>query len=183
LSDRHGALDARRGDVSQTERKRAQRIKQAPEGAPEPSEERSTLVATDIMTENPRTVGENDPIGDAAEALESMDVRHLPVVSDEGDLVGMLSDRDLGAMARQFSEGDDAAHLRLTRSRVPVARVMSSDVACVDTDASVAEIVETMVERRVGAVPVVDGEGQVVGMISYVDVLRAVPVRRSRKRG
>jgi PAS domain-containing protein len=91
--------------VSPTERKRAQRIERAPESAPEPSEERSPLVATDIMTENPRTIGVNVPIGDAAEVLESTEVRHLPVVSDEGDLVGMLSDRSNDAITMQALDG------------------------------------------------------------------------------
>jgi CBS-domain-containing membrane protein len=41
--------------------------------------------------------------------------------------------------------------------------------------APVAEVVETMLEHKVGAIPMVDGEGQVVGINGYVDVLRAMP--------
>lgn len=136
------------------------------------------LAAAEIMTENPRTIGVNDSIADAMEALQSMDVRHLPVVDDDGELVGMLSDRDLGRLARQFTEGADAVQVLLTHGRIPVGRAMSGDVAYVDSDADISEIVQIMLERRVGAVPVVDGDGQVVGIISYVDVLRAVPFPR-----
>jgi acetoin utilization protein AcuB len=99
------------------------------------------------MTQNPRTVGMDAPLDDAVEALQSLEVRHLPVVNAQGELVGMLSDRDLGALARLFTEGSDAQHLMLTRARVPVARVMSSDVADADTESTLAEIVETRLPR------------------------------------
>jgi acetoin utilization protein AcuB len=137
----------------------------------------SKLVVEDIMTKNPRTIGLNDSAGDAIEALQSMDVRHLPVVDDQGELLGMISDRDLGSWARQFSEGEDARRNIVTLSAVRVANIMSSDAACVDMDADVGEIVETMLERKVGALPVVDGQNRVVGIVSYVDLLRVMPFR------
>jgi CBS domain-containing membrane protein len=145
---------------------------------PEPAGE---LLAEDIMTENPRTIGVNDPVGDAIDALQSMGVRHLPVVDDQGELVGMVSDRDLGSWARQFSEGELAGRSIVTLSAVPVGHIMSSDVASVDTDADVAEMVDTMLERNVGALPVVDGEGRPVGIVSYVDLLRALPFPRATR--
>jgi CBS domain-containing protein len=137
----------------------------------------SKQVAEDIMTKNPRTIGPNDSAGDAIEALQSMDVRHLPVVDAQGELVGMLSDRDLGSWARQFSEGEDARRSIVTLTSVPVVNIMSGDAASVDTDADVGEIVETMLERKVGALPVVDSEDKVVGIVSYVDLLRGMPIR------
>jgi acetoin utilization protein AcuB len=136
------------------------------------------LAAAEIMTENPRTLRVDDPIADAMEALHSMGVRHLPVVDDHGELVGMLSDRDLGRLARQFTQGGDAVEVLLTHGRIPVGRAMSTDVAYVDAETDISEIVQIMLERKVGAVPVVDRDGQVVGIISYVDVLRAVPFPR-----
>ena len=66
----------------------------------------------------------------------------------------------------------------LTLNAVPVSHILSSGVACVDTDADVVDIVETMLERNVGALPVVNGEGQPVGIGSYVDLLRALPFPR-----
>ena len=128
--------------------------------------------AEDIMTKDPRTIDVNATAGDAIEALQSIDVRHLPVVDRQGELVGMVSDRDLGSWARQFSEGEDALRSIETLSTVGVADIMSSDPACVETDADVDEIVETMLDRKVGALPVVDDQDRVVGIVSYVDLLR-----------
>jgi CBS-domain-containing membrane protein len=135
--------------------------------------------ARDIMTADPKTIGMSDSVGDAIEALQTMEVRHLPVVDDHRELVGMISERDLGSWARQFSEGDQARRHIVTLSTVRVADVMSSDVASVEPDADVAEIVETMLERNVGALPVVERD-QPVGIVSYVDLLRTIPFPRGR---
>lgn len=118
------------------------------------------MIATDIMTINPRTIRVTATIRAALEALGSLEVRHLPVVDDEGELVGMLSDRDLKAF-------DNGAHEGRT-----VGDVMSGGVVSVETDTDLEEVIETLLEQRIGAVPVVDGEGAVAGIISYVDVLR-----------
>lgn len=57
----------------------------------------------------------------------------------------------------------------------PVVKVMSSDVITVDPEPELDEIVELLVEHRIGAVPVVrSGTREVIGIVSYIDVLRAV---------
>ena len=50
---------------------------------------------------------------------------------------------------------------------------MSSDVVSVDADAEMNEVIETRRDQRIGAVPVVDGEGNVIGVISYIDIMRS----------
>jgi len=132
------------------------------------------MIANDLMTENPRTIRATDPVGQALEALQSLEIRHLPVVDDDGELVGMLSDRDLGPLMKAFTEGVDAQRLIVPLSNRRVSDFMSSDVVSIDTDADLSDVIDTMLEQRVGALPVVDGEGSVAGIISYVDVLRAV---------
>lgn len=132
------------------------------------------MIAADLMTENPRTIRATDPLGQAIEALQSMEVRHLPVVDDQNELVGMLSDRDLGSLMRTFSEGADAERSIVPLSRRRVAELMSADVVSVEANAELREVIDTMLEQRVGALPVIDRDGNVTGIISYVDVLRAV---------
>jgi len=132
------------------------------------------MIAADLMTNNPRTIRPTDPVSEALEALQSMEIRHLPVVDDGNNLIGMLSDRDLGPLMRSFTEGADAERMILPLSQRRVADFMSADVVSVDVDADLREVIETMLEQHIGAVPVVDGEGNVTGIISYVDVLRGV---------
>lgn len=132
------------------------------------------MIATEVMTENPRTIRETDSLADALDALETMQVRHLPVVDEDGNLVGMLSDRDVGPLMRTFASTAEAERGEVSLATRRVSDVMSADVVTVDVDAEVNAIVETMLEQRIGAVPVVDGEGGIAGIISYVDLLRAL---------
>ncbi len=111
------------------------------------------------MTKNPTFVREQTKVGDAIDLLHTMEIRHLPVVNDEREVVGMLSDRDLRAV-------------RPDGMAVKVSSLMSGDVLAVEEEDDVKEVVELMLENKIGAVPVVDGEGVLVGIISYVDVLR-----------
>ena len=120
------------------------------------------MIAADVMTKDPRTILDTDLVSDALEVLATLDIRHLPVVDDSDTLVGMISDRDLGPIARSYDES----------SRRRISEYMSADVVSVDEDSDLREVIETLLEQRIGAVPVVDGDGKITGIISYVDLLR-----------
>ena len=132
------------------------------------------MIAGDLMTHDPETVSPRSTVAEALDIMRELDVRHVPVV-DGGALVGMLSDRDLASLdvSRVLSaEGADAVRQALV---TPVINVMSSDVVCVESDAELTDVLELLVEEKIGAIPVVrPGTREVVGIISYVDVLRAL---------
>lgn len=125
--------------------------------------------AAELMTEDPITVRADATIIEALSALRGAGVRHLPVVDARGALVGMVSDRDLALLATPGGERD-----RGPLSGFPVSRVMSHPVVCVDPQTDVVEVTEKLLENEIGAVAVLDGL-RLVGIISYVDVLRAFP--------
>ncbi|WP_437283401.1 CBS domain-containing protein [Sorangium sp. So ce375] len=130
--------------------------------------------AAELMTENPRTVRVHDPIGEAVDVLQTMDFRHVPVVDEQGELVGMLSDRDLRALQLPYSEDAAVVDRALRKARAPVSTIMSSNVVSASPDADVTELMELMLDNKIGAVAVVDGEGALVGIVSYVDVFRGL---------
>jgi acetoin utilization protein AcuB len=134
------------------------------------------LTAHDLMTEDPTTVSMNATIQRAISLLHSLDVRHLPVVDEQGALVGMLSDRDVRGLA--FPEVLGAEYIGTVQAALdaPVASVMSSNLLTVDLEADAAEIVDLMLDQKIGAVPVVDADGTLVGIVSYMDVLREIPL-------
>ncbi len=80
----------------------------------------------------------------------------------------MISDRDLRGMPFSFSaEGKSQVP-----HDAPVADIMSSDVISVELETSLDEIIDLMIDEKVGAAPVVDDRGVLVGIVSYVDLLR-----------
>ena len=132
------------------------------------------MTADDIMTREPTTVTESASIGEALGMLSEQGIRHLPVVRDS-EVVGILSDRDfssLGVNLINDLEGIDNLRARLSQ---PVSVLMSGGVVSVERDAALSEIIELMLDEKLSALPVVEpGTRDLVGIVSYVDVLRAV---------
>jgi acetoin utilization protein AcuB len=132
------------------------------------------MTARDLMTANPSTVTPKASIAEVWDLMRELDARHVPVV--DGDvLVGMLSDRDLGTfdVGRLLTqEGADALRRRLAR---PVVQLMSADVIAAEPEASVSELITLFLEHKVGAIPIVVPDSRrIVGIVSYIDVLRAL---------
>jgi len=116
------------------------------------------ITANELMTRSPIAIDATAPLTKALRLFASFDIRHLPVVDTSGSLIGMLSDRDV-----RDSKPDDA-----------VATIMSEPVLCAKTDTDLTTIIDAMIDNKIGAVPVVDAEHVLVGVVSYIDVLRAV---------
>ena len=130
--------------------------------------------ARDVMTPNPMTIRSQATVAEAWDLMGEMEIRHVPVV-DDGTLVGMLSDRDLGRLdvtRMLVAEGADALRQELA---TPVAKLMSLDVIAAEPETELGNIVDVLVEQKVGALPVVHPDTrELVGIISYIDVLRAL---------
>lgn len=135
------------------------------------------MLASDLMTPDPATVTPKTSVAEVWDVMREADIRHVPVVED-GCLVGMLSDRDLGRLdlVRVLNvEGVDALQQALA---TPVLSIMQPDVIFVEPDAEAVEVIELLLDHKIGALPVVEsGTRNVIGIISYVDVLRALQSR------
>ena len=133
------------------------------------------------MTSSPVAVPESTPVRDALAMLETMEIRHLPVVDDEGALVGMVSERDLHSFyaprAELAGHWVDRARLKLGE---PVSRIMIRRPVAVEDDAPLAKAIETLLAEKVSAVPVVRA-GKLTGIVSYVDLLRMLADRLPRE--
>ena len=132
------------------------------------------MIARDLMTPDPTTVTPETSVAEAWDLMRVLDVRHIPVVEGQ-TLVGMVSERDLIRvdMASIFaSEGADVLRQELA---TPVVKIMSADVISVDTETDLDDVVSLLIEHKVGALPIVrPGTRDVVGILSYIDVLKAV---------
>lgn len=119
------------------------------------------------MTAHPATIRATATAAEATGEMQRLNLRHLPVVDDDGRLVGMLSDRDLrGPMV-----GGEPGRETPSPSTL-VSTLMTSEVVTASADEQLGVVARRIVERRIGAVPIVDAVGTPVGIISYVDVLR-----------
>ena len=128
--------------------------------------------AEELMTAEVVTVSEETPLSVALGIMQEHDIRHLPVVRGKR-LVGMLSDRDLSGLGLRLAVDMETLERLESKLRATVKSAMSSHLVTVHPSSDLGEIIDRLVEERIGAVPVVE-EDELVGIVSYVDVLRAV---------
>ena len=133
-----------------------------------------SLRAEDVMTRNPVTIDSTGTVQDAADLMFAAEVRHIPVVT-HGTLVGMISDRDLRSYTLPRPEQIFRADEARAQMAVSVSAVMPSDVITVLPDTPVAALLDILLEENIGAIPVLAPDtGELIGMVSYIDVLRAI---------
>jgi len=120
-------------------------------------------VVRQYMTATPHTIGPTSSLAAARRIMVQHQVRHLPVL-DGGRIVGQLSERDLFLV-------ESLPNVNPTDVRVEEAMVQN--VFTVGPDTPVGEVVETMIERKLGSAVVCEGE-RVVGVFTTIDALQAL---------
>jgi CBS-domain-containing membrane protein len=128
----------------------------------------------EIMTKRVVTLYEEDNLQRIATELRELRFRHLPVV-DDGKLVGILSQRDL---LRATVNGVDHSPLALAREarfleQTFVRDLMRTDVLTARPDEPIKAAAERMLGAHIGALPVVDGDGMLIGIVTENDIMRA----------
>ena len=131
------------------------------------------LTVRDLMTERPRTTTPEMPLREAAREMLSAGLSALPVVDEEGGLLGLLSEREL--MRHFMSTTLASASARFTppsaHGRRTVRDVMTRQVLCVAPEQSLADVAALMTNKDVERVPVVRG-GRLVGFLTRGDIVR-----------
>jgi acetoin utilization protein AcuB len=132
----------------------------------------SQATAAETMTAYPQTVRPDAALADAVAVMVDRHVRHLPVVDATSQIVGMLSECDV-----RSAVGDPALYLR-DRSDSPaqyrVGDVMSRPAVTIPFDTPIGELAHRFADDRIGALPIVDRFGALIGIVSYVDALRVL---------
>lgn len=125
----------------------------------------------DAMTRKIVTVTEKDVLEKLEEGMERLRFRHLPVVDDEGKLVGLLTHSDIRhAWSTPLSDREQDRNAII--GQVPVGRVMQHEVVTVEPGDSLIEAGKLMWEAKIGCLPVVDEEGSLVGIVTAADFIR-----------
>jgi acetoin utilization protein AcuB len=110
------------------------------------------------MTEAVETIHPGDVLQMAAEKMEQGRFRRMPVVEENGTLVGILSERDL----RQHH-----GYLPVTR----VTAAMTERPITIEADAPIEAAADLLLQHKIGGLPVVSSEGKLVGIITETDLL------------
>lgn len=122
------------------------------------------MKVSDLMTVDPACCKPSDSVQDAARMMLDNDCGQVPVVGDEGQLVGVITDRDIAC--RCVAEGKS--------NETRVADLMSRDIVTASPEDDVESCCAKMEKHQVRRLPVVDAQGCCCGMISQADVATGV---------
>lgn len=126
------------------------------------------------MTTPPLTIPQDMTIPAAKELLQSRHFRHLPVVDATGKLIGMITDRDLrSAYPSSVLSGDTIKTCLAELDKTPVSAIMTRSFFTVTPDSTLDDALILLDRERVGALPVLDEAGRVVGIFSIRDLIKA----------
>ena len=127
------------------------------------------MTVADVMVREVATLNRNDEVSLAGDVMRLGRIRHMPVLDeDTGELVGVVSQRDMfaGALARAFGYGE-AAQRRVLKT-IPVKEVMSAEPITASPGLPLQDAARLMLERKIGCLPVVE-DGKLVGILTESD--------------
>jgi acetoin utilization protein AcuB len=129
------------------------------------------IMHTPVVTINPEALA-----ADAAELMESKTLRRLPVVNEQGYLVGIVTDADVReaeAAESIFSNLEPG----IEEEWLAVSDIMTRDVITIEPDATVGQLVMLMIEHKIGGVPVVQSgasskQSELLGIVTETDIFQ-----------
>lgn len=127
------------------------------------------MLVRDILTPGVITISPETTLPDAIRLARERGVRHLPVTED-GKLVGIVSDRDLKQAMASPATSLDVHELKYLLDRLAVGELMTRAVITIGPTAPVEEAARLMVTEKISALPVMDGD-RLLGIVTETDVL------------
>lgn len=138
----------------------------------------AAVKVSDVMTWDVLFVGPEDRLRRAATLMREHRIGGLPVV-DDGRVVGMITESDFLNMAAETPDGDRHGFLdalfgghRAAHPSTLVGEAMTKDPVSVEASLHIREAARRMKRHRIKRVPVVSGDGKLVGILSRADVMK-----------
>ena len=133
----------------------------------------------DIMHAPVITIHPEALVADAAELMEDKVLRRLPVVDEDGLLVGIVTDADVRE-AEAAESSVSPLEPGIEEEWLAVADIMTREVVTIEPDATVGQLVTLMIQYKVGGIPVVEAGSQatkklrLVGIVTETDIFEMI---------
>ena len=118
------------------------------------------MKVNEIMTRDPKTAQLDSTLEEIAALMKDEDVGAIPIVDDDDELVGIVTDRDI--VVRCVAEGKEA-------SDTTVEDILTEELTTIEPDADVQQAARLMAEKQIRRLPVVQ-DGDLIGMVSIGDI-------------
>ncbi len=129
------------------------------------------MLVRDRMSRHPITVKPDVPIHEALQIMRREKIRRLPVLDENGKLVGIVAEKDLLYASPSSAKALNVYELQYLLAKLTVGDVMTRNVITVTEFTPLEEAARIMVDNKIGALPVMR-EDQLVGIITETDIFK-----------
>jgi acetoin utilization protein AcuB len=131
------------------------------------------MLVKDWMSQTVITTDMNDSMQEAMSRLKENNISMLPVMKN-GKMVGIVTDRDLKRASASDANTLEVHELLFLLTKIKVREIMTENPVTIPFDFTVEEAAEVLLEKKISGAPVVDGEGNVMGIITKNDLFRVL---------
>lgn len=139
---------------------------------PETNAHKKHTLISSIMVTKVISLRDDAPFSQVEEIFRNNSIRHIPIVDKAGKLVGMVSQRDFLKVAKARHTAQGEVYDKEELDSFSLKHVMTANPIALSPNNTVANAIELMASRKFGAVPVVDEQRHLVGILSQIDILR-----------
>jgi len=132
------------------------------------------LELKEIMSTKVVSISETAPFSEVEEKIREYHIRHLPIVDAKEKLVGLISQRDFFKIATIHKTPEGEVYDKDTLDRFILKDVMATERTPLRPTDKISDAIKVMVDLKYGAIPIVDDENKLVGIVSEIDILRYV---------
>lgn len=126
------------------------------------------------MVSKVMTIDKDATVFDAQEKMAAHGIRHLPVVTADNRLIGIVSDRDIrSALPYSMIKNEETAEERRKAASLRVADIMTTDPKTISPMYTIQDALLLIQKEKVGAFPVIDDNRRLIGILSVRDLMRA----------
>jgi CBS domain-containing protein len=127
----------------------------------------------DVMTRQLIALTEQDTVENIHSGMQRFRFRHLPVVTQENKLIGLVTERDMiRAEAEAAADsGDDKSGLA---KDTPVSDIMNRDILTTRPDTDLATAGKAMLQKKIGCLPIIIEDETLVGIVTASDFVKIV---------
>lgn len=131
-----------------------------------------TKKVDDLMSKSLKYVDAKTSLQVAHNEMATQSIRHLLIKDDAGKLVGLISDRDIKKYVSPFANAASATDRDKATLNIEVGKVMTKTLITGKAGDKVQTLAETMIQKRISAIPIVADDGKAIGIVTSTDMIR-----------
>lgn len=127
---------------------------------------------SDLMTPDPVAINQQDSLKVAHDLMREKNIRHIPVVNEQGELQGMLTQKIMIANVMKILATYGQLALERKEKQQRVEEVMATDFVAIRPDEKLKDVATYFVKNRHGCLPVINDNSELVGILTSSDFVR-----------